>query len=471
MTAHDPPLLRIEQARLPQHLERDRDLPQIVEHPGHPELPQELVWEAEREADAHGDHRDVDGMIQRVLVVGLDAGQSKHESRSLQHLFQHGGGVHAERADVLEAEGPAVPDRRFDVAQNLDRPVVGSPGDALAALPVGLARRGQVEVGEPTAGGPLADRRADPLGQRLEEGVDLAVLETLCERDGAEAALVLAGFQEAPVQEALARQDAVVGHEEIAHEAIGQPPLPGQVRGQRIEERLLGPARLGMGRQVEAGGPQHAVQIGEDELGIRSRGVTHRAASSSSVRAASAAAAISRSRRSVRFQGQTWRRARLAKRLAGAGAPDRRQSVDGLLAQGHVGHARGPGRDVPQDRHGLVAPERSEGADGFQPHLRLDVPRQREDRRRGAGRSDQGERPHRLDPHPDVGMAEERRHRTECGLVSDLAQDVDKIAHQEPPRVLEPPHERRHDGRAHLGEHLAHPGPNLAVALIGQERR
>ena len=76
MTAHDPPLLRIEQARFPQHLERDRDLPQIVEHPGHPQLSQELVRKTERQADAHRDHRDVDGMIQRVLVVRLDASQS-----------------------------------------------------------------------------------------------------------------------------------------------------------------------------------------------------------------------------------------------------------------------------------------------------------------------------------------------------------------------------------------------------------
>ena len=185
----------------------------------------------------------------------------------------------------------------------------------------------------------------------------------------------LAGFQEAPVQEALARQDTVVGHQEIAHEAIGQPALPGQIGGQRIEERLLGPVRLGMGRQVEPGGPQHAVQIGEDELRIRSRRVTHRRTPRLPF------APPARPRRS---RGAGARSASRARRGAGPGSPAPRRSrrsrspperLDGLRRRATSATPARPGRDVPQDRHGLVAPERAEGADGFEPHLGVDVPR------------------------------------------------------------------------------------------------
>src|SRR5215471_5673300 len=133
-----------------------------------------------------------------------------------------------------------------------------------------------MEVAEPTAGGPVANRRPYAVGQRVKQGVDLSILEAGREANRTESPLVLAGLQEATVQEALARQDAVIGHEEIAHEAERESALPSQVRGQRLKERLLGPVRLWMRRQIETRRAQHAVQIREYELRIGPRRINHR---------------------------------------------------------------------------------------------------------------------------------------------------------------------------------------------------
>jgi hypothetical protein len=76
MAAHDPPLLRVEQAGLPEYVEGDRDLSQVVQHPGHPQLSEELLRQTERETETHRDHRNVDGVVQGILIVRLDARQS-----------------------------------------------------------------------------------------------------------------------------------------------------------------------------------------------------------------------------------------------------------------------------------------------------------------------------------------------------------------------------------------------------------
>jgi hypothetical protein len=129
--------------------------------------------------------------------------------------------------------------------QDLDRPVVGPPRNPFtAARPFGLTRGRQVEVHEPVVSAPFVNRAPDTVGERLQQGVELPILEARRETDRPDAALLLARLERTPVQEALARQDAIVGHQEVAHEAVGRPPLHAKVRAQRLEEGRLGAVRL-----------------------------------------------------------------------------------------------------------------------------------------------------------------------------------------------------------------------------------
>jgi hypothetical protein len=61
-----------------------------------------------------------------------------------------------------------------------------------------------VEVHEPVVSAPFVNRAPDTVGERLQQGVELPILEARRETDRPDAALLLARLERTPVQEALA---------------------------------------------------------------------------------------------------------------------------------------------------------------------------------------------------------------------------------------------------------------------------
>ena len=255
---------------------RDGDLADVMEHPGHGDLPEEGLRQADHEAEADRDDGHVHRVVEGVLVVGLDAREAEHQRRALEDLLQERRGEDAQRSDLLHGEGGASADGRLDVAECVDGAVVGSSGRRFSALLLGLHRRTQPHVGQPLARRPRRRLAAHALGHGLEERVHFAWLHPHHERDAPDLPLVLADREELTVEEALPGEDPIVGDENVAQEAVHEPPVRAQVGGQRVVQRLLGFDGLGVHRWIERGRPDHAVQAPEDVRRLLGRATGHR---------------------------------------------------------------------------------------------------------------------------------------------------------------------------------------------------
>ena len=177
---------------------------------------------------------------------------------------------------MLHGEGGASADGRLDVAEGVDGAVVGSFGRRFSALLLGLDRRTQQHVRQPLAQRPRRRLAAHSRGDGLEERVHFSWLHTRDERDATDLPLVLADRDEPAVEEALSREDPIVGDENVAQEAIHEPPMRAQVGGQCVVQGLLGFDRQRVHRWIERGRPDQAVQAAEDVRRLLGATICHR---------------------------------------------------------------------------------------------------------------------------------------------------------------------------------------------------
>src|SRR2546422_4623017 len=68
-----------------------------MEHPGHGDLPEEGLRQADHEPEADRDDGHVHRVVEGVLVVGLDAREAEHQRRALEDLLQERRGEDADR--------------------------------------------------------------------------------------------------------------------------------------------------------------------------------------------------------------------------------------------------------------------------------------------------------------------------------------------------------------------------------------